>query len=239
MIENIDDNFGVFMKKMKEWGALENTLIVFTTDNGAPHKPDSPNFNGGYKTGKGSPYEGGVHVPSFWYWRNVLPEGGKTDALTAHIDMFSTFCELAGVTIPNNIQKLDGRSVVPILENIDKKMKDRMLFTHSGRWDKGAKPNPDGPWAVRTKRWRLVGDELYDISNDPFEKENVAAQNPKVVKKLETAYKKWWNQVIPYMINENRECELEEPLAVRYYKQKEKVGIPFWMPEVETLHHLK
>ncbi|MDZ8117005.1 arylsulfatase [Pontiella agarivorans] len=231
MIERIDDNFGLMMKKLKEWGALDNTLIIFTTDNGAPYRgPESNEFNAGYKTGKGSPYEGGVHVPAFWYWKGVL-QGGKTvDALTAHIDLFKTFCDLAGAEIPADIQPLDGRSLLPLLENPDAEWEKRQLFTHRGRWDKGAKPERDANWAVRTERWRLVGRELYDIAHDPYEDQDVSAQYPEVVEQLKNAYYKWWDETVPYMINEDRECELEDPLGKRYYKQLEERGIPDWVP---------
>lgn len=232
MIENIDDNFGILMKKLKEWNALENTLIIFTTDNGAPHSAKARakgEFNAGYKTGKGSEYEGGVHVPAFWYWKNVLPSGTKINALTAHIDLYKTFCELAGAKIPNNIQKLDGRSLIPLLENSKTKWKDRTLFTHVGRWGAGTPPNKKTRWAVRTQKWRLVGDKLYDIENDPYESTNVAEKHPETVEKLNESYNNWWKKTLPYMINENRKYKIEDPLGKRYYKQKEEEGIPDWI----------
>lgn len=230
MIENLDDNFGLMMRKLEEWDALDNTLIIFTTDNGAPHKQGSTDFNAGYKSGKGTPYEGGVHVPAFWYWKNVLPQGKEVNALTAHIDLFKTFCDLAGATIPADIQPLDGRSLVPLLENPNAEWEDRMLFTHRGRWDKGVKPERDINWAVRTQRWRLVGSELYDIAHDPFESKDVSAEHPEICGQLKRAYLKWWDETRPLMINEDRECKVDEPLAVRYYKQKTERGIPDWIP---------
>lgn len=230
MIENLDDNFGLLMRKLKEWDALNNTLIIFTTDNGAPHKPGSTEFNAGFKTGKGSVYEGGVHVPMFWYWKDVLPQDQDLNALTAHIDLFKTFCDLAGATIPSDIQQIEGRSLLPLLENPDAKWEERLLFSHRGRWNKGATPDRDHNWAVRTSRWRLVGAELYDMSNDPFEANDVAAQYPEVVGRLRQAYFQWWDETVPFMINEDRECEVEDPLGKRYYKQKAEQGIPDWVP---------
>lgn len=230
MIENIDDNFGLMMKKLEEWDMLENTLIIFTTDNGAPYKAGSDAFNAGYKTGKGSPYEGGVHVPAFWYWKDVLPEGLETSALTAHVDLYRTFCELAGADIPDDIQELDGRSLLPLLEDHEAAWEDRKLFTHRGRWNKGAEPNPDNGWAVRTQKWRLVGEELYDIENDPYEGKDVANQHPEVVEELRKAYFSWWEKTLPLMVNEDRVYEVEDPLGKLYYKQKKEEGIPQWDP---------
>lgn len=82
MIENIDDNFGIMMQKLEEWEMLDNTLVIFTSDNGAPHKTEDPNFRAGHKTGKGTPYEGGVHVPAFWYWKGKLQEDRDIAALS-------------------------------------------------------------------------------------------------------------------------------------------------------------
>ena len=69
-------------------------------------------YTAGFKTGKGSPYEGGTHVPAFWRWKGVLGEGVDIPALTAHIDMFQTFCQLAGARDPGGLQKIDGRSLL-------------------------------------------------------------------------------------------------------------------------------
>ena len=102
MIQNIDDNMGRLLKHLREWNALENTLLIFMTDNGQAgrgakrHGKRTSIFSAGFKTGKGSPFEGGTHVPAFWKWKNVLGEGVDIPQLTAHIDLFKTFAELAG-----------------------------------------------------------------------------------------------------------------------------------------------
>ncbi|MCG8650042.1 MAG: sulfatase-like hydrolase/transferase, partial [Pirellulales bacterium] len=78
MIENIDDNFGLLMDKLDQWNAWDNTLVIFMTDNGQAGRRAKLNgkpvslFTAGFKTGKGSPYEGGTHVPAFWRWKGVL-----------------------------------------------------------------------------------------------------------------------------------------------------------------------
>ena len=107
MIENIDDNFGLLMQKLDEWKLWDNTLVIFMTDNGQAGRSGKlngkrvPMYTAGFKTGKGSPYEGGTHVPAFWRWKGVLGEGVDIPALTAHIDLFKTFCQLAGAEIPD------------------------------------------------------------------------------------------------------------------------------------------
>jgi arylsulfatase len=235
MIENIDDNFGKLISFLEKWGALENTLIIFTTDNGAQirdGKSKTP-WNNGYKSGKTSPGEGGTHVPCFWYWKGKLQENKNIKALTAHIDLYPTFCDLAGIEITDDIQEIEGRTLLPLFENTEKMWDDdRMLFINSGRWDKGKKPQRDARWAVRSQKWRLVGNKLYNIVNDPKESTNVAEQYPDVVKKLRDNYWSWWEETLPFMINENREYNGDEPpLVTRYKKQKAVQGIPNWFPK--------
>ncbi|MBT3194796.1 MAG: arylsulfatase, partial [Verrucomicrobia bacterium] len=185
--------------------------------------------------GKCSAYEGGSHVPAFWRWKGVLGEGVDINALCAHIDFYKTFCELAGVEIPNGIQQIDGRSMLPLLNNPKAKWADRELFTHVGRWHKNEDPNRsrDKNCAVRTQKWRLVGDKLYDIENDPFEATSVASEYPEVMKRLRSSYLKWWKETVPFMVNEDQPYPSENPQAVRYEKQLKERGIPDWVvPEL-------
>ncbi len=239
MIENIDDNFGLLMKKLDQWKAWDNTLVIFMTDNGQAGRGAKLNgkntrlFTAGFKTGKGSPYEGGTHVPAFWRWKGVLGEGFDINALTAHIDLYKTFCELAGAEIPGGIQKIDGRTMLPLLEDAKADWPDRHLFVHQGRWAKGADPNESKfkNCAVRTQRWRWVNNqELYDISADPYEATNVADQHPDVIAKLRKEYDRWWQETVPLMVNEDAPYAPQQPQAVRYEKQKAQRGIPDWNP---------
>jgi len=160
----------------------------------------------------------------------VLGEGVDIDALCAHIDFYRTFCELAGVEIPEDIQQIDGRSMLPLLENADAAWADRELFTHVGRWKKDEDPNRsrDKSWAVRTQKWRLVGDELYNIEKDPFETTSVAAEHPEVVQRLRESYLNWWEETVPLMVNEDQAYPDVNPQAVRYEKQLKERGIPDW-----------
>ena len=249
MIENIDENFGLLVKKLDQWKAWDNTLVIFMTDNGQAGSRATLNgkkvkvYTAGFKTGKGSPYEGGTHVPAFWRWKGVLGEGVDINALTAHIDLYKTFCELAGAKIPAGIQKIDGRTLLPLLEDPKANWPDRELFVHTGRWNK---KGASGRWgrgntdpnkakykgcAVRTQRWRFVNNEdLYDIVNDPYESTNVIDKHPKVVAKLRKAYDKWWAETLPMMVNEDRPFAKEHPQEVRYNKQLKEKGIPDWTP---------
>ena len=242
MIENIDDNFGVLMDKLTEWNTLENTLVIFTTDNGATHLGGTLNgkkvrhFNAGLKGAKNSPYEGGNHVPFFLYWKDVLSEGRNINALTAQVDVYKTFAELAGVKLPKKMQPLEGRSLVTLLENTNTVWEDRMLFTHCGRWDTGMVNEAKyHKMAVRSQQWRFVNNkELYDVAKDPGETKDIAVANPEVISKFKQPYEEWWNNSIPLMVNENRQKVKKQPLHTRYQKQLKEQGISFWSPELKN-----
>ncbi|CAA6691549.1 MULTISPECIES: arylsulfatase [unclassified Lentimonas] len=241
MIENIDDNFGLLMEKLAEWDALENTLVIFQTDNGMSMKPITKNgksvdrFNAGMKGAKNSPHEGGTHVPAFWYWQGVLGAGVDIDVLTAHLDLYPTFAALAGATLPADMQELEGRSLLPLLENPEAAWPNRELFVHCGRWNPGQRDKLKyRPSAVRTERWRFVNNqELYDISVDPKQTTDVAASHPEVIAELRKSYEAWWNSAVPLMVNEGLpKVEPEDqPFAIRYDEQLKEQGIPEWAPE--------
>ena len=243
MIENIDDNFGQLMNKLVEWDALENTLVIFTTDNGATHLKGALNnekithFNANLKGGKNSPYEGGNHVPFFCYWKGVLQEGKDIAQLCAHIDLYPTFVELAGVSLPTKMQHLDGKSLVPLFEGKTKKWKDRELFVHCGRWKTGeVEKFKYTKYAVRSQDWRYVNSrELYNVSKDPSETINLVDKYPKIALKFKKLYDAWWETAVPLMVNENLPSIPidEHPLAVRYKKQLLEKGIPKWVPSVQ------
>ena len=243
MITNIDHNVGLLMERMTALKLWENTLLIFMTDNGqaggASTKKNGqpyPLYRGGMRDGKGSPHEGGTRVPAFWRWKGVLPEGKDVGALTAHIDLYKTFAALAGAKIPAGAQEIDGRSMLPLLENPDAQWDDRYLFTHKGRWEKGEDPNKSkyADCAVRSERFRFVRNaELYDIDADPAETKDVADENPEVVKAMRAAYDTWWTDTVPLMVNEDVPYAAERPFFVLYEKQLAAGGIPDWKPPME------
>ena len=121
--------------------------------------------------------------------------------------------------------------MLPLLENPTADWADRQLFTHQGRWAKGADPN-DSKFkncAVRTQRWRFVNNrELFDIALDPFESTNVVQEHPDVVAELRKLYDQWWEETLPLMVNEDAPYAPAQPQAVRYEKQLSERGIPDW-----------
>jgi arylsulfatase len=243
MIENVDENVGRLMARLKEWGLEENTLVIFTSDNGyvldglgkgkLGTRAGSPlsAFTAGLKGGKGTVNEGGTLVPALFRWKGVLQEGATVKALAAHIDVLPTLVEIAGGEIPKGI---DGRSLLPLLKNPAAAWDDRNLFFHTGRWPDGKADESKYDtargkgFAVRNARYRLVNNaELYDVLNDPGEEKNIYDQKPEVVAEMHKAYDKWWDEVRPYMVNEGKEVGLN-PYHVKYKKQKAQGGIPEW-----------
>lgn len=239
MVENVDDNFGFLLKKLNDWNALDNTIVIFMTDNGATHLNGKhkgkkiKHFNANLRGAKNSPYEGGNLVPFFVQWKGKLGEGVDIEALTAHIDLFKTFSELAGAKLPEKMQELDGRSLLPLLENPKAEWADRETFVHCGRWNPGKRDDfKYKKCAVRTQRWRLVNHtSLFDISNDPGELNDVAADHPEVVAKLRKSYDQWWESTLPNHINEGLPKPTKHHLITKYNKQLKEKGIPEWAPQ--------
>jgi arylsulfatase A-like enzyme len=232
MISNIDDNIGKLMAKLQEWGLEENTIIIFMTDNGGT--VGVAIFNAGMRGGKVTPFQGGTRVPFFVSWPGKIKGGVDVPQLAAHVDVFPTLADLAGAKrlsekgsdplglprdltpfrtaskIPENLE-LDGRSLLPLLENPQADWPDRNLFIHVGRWGKGlAKESQYANCAVRNSRFRMVsvgnGKEnwqLFDIANDPGETRNVRGDHPNEFQQMKAAYDRWWNDVQPNLVNED------------------------------------
>jgi len=234
MVENIDENFGRMMSKLEKWGALDNTLVIFMTDNGMAHGyamrkgKRIDRYNAGMRGAKNSPYEGGTHVPSLWHW-DKLGKGVDISALTAHIDLYQTFAKLAGANLPDNMQDLDGRSLLPLLENPKAEWEDRKLFIHCGRWKslEMREAHQYKTFAVRTEKWRFVNDSmLHDIENDPGETVNLYEEKPEIVAELRAVYDQWWNQSLPLMINEGLPNVEEWYFHKLYQAQKSEGAFP-------------
>ncbi len=199
MITNIDDNMGRLIMRLEELNLKDNTILVFMTDNGSAEGWSNwrgqegtwDGFNAGMRGGKGSEYDGGHRVPFFLRWPSGgFAEGRDVDVLSAHIDVLPTLAELCELEASGD---LDGESMVPAFRGAD--IAARTLFVHSQRI-----PYPE-KWrksAVMTERWRLVNkDELYDITTDPGQSKDLAAEYPHVADSLRTAYEGWWTHLSP------------------------------------------
>ena len=243
MIENIDTNIGRLMRKLDEWGLANDTLLVFTTDNGTA--TGAPVFNAGMRGMKGTAYRGGTRVPSFWRWPGTLPAGVDVPAVTAHIDVLPTLCEFANVAIPPDVAaKVEGRSLVLLLRDRKTPWPDRPLFTHLGRWDRGKMAETEyRQCRIREGKWSLVNVkntpttwELYDVAADPEERQNLAQQQPEIVARLAGEYDRWWQSVQPDLINENVPVPAVNPFKAAYERQ---FGPPPTVPDASYGSHPK
>jgi arylsulfatase len=226
MIANIDDNLGRLLAKLRAWGLEQNTLVIFMNDNGGTAGVNT--FNAGLRGSKGSPWLGGTRAASFWRWPGTL-KPAAVDQLTGHLDVFPTLAELAGVKLEGDLrQQVEGRSLIPLLQDPRAPWPDRRLVTHVGRWERGqAAQSKYRHCSIRSPRWQMVcasrsGQrdwQLFDVKADPGEKADVAAAHPEIVKELEAAYDQWWDSVQPQLVNENAVGPSVNPFKALYWKQ--------------------
>ena len=225
MVTNIDDNVGRLLAKLKELDIERNTLVVFMNDNGGT--AGCSVWNAGMRGQKGGPDNGGTRAAGFFRWPGTLPPGDR-DQLTAHLDLYPTFAALAGAKIPDGV-KLDGYSLLPLLENPNAAWPDRYLVTHVGRWPQGtAEQHKYSQMSVRHGPYLLVSRgrggknwELYDLKADPGQQTDLAGQQPEVVAKLEAYYDQWWADVLPCLENEDAAATAPQvnPFRELYWKQ--------------------
>lgn len=186
MVSLLDQQVGEILKKLKELGIEDNTVIIFASDNG-PHQeggadPEFFNSNGGLRGFKRDLYEGGVRTPMIVKWANTIQPGSKSQHVSAFWDVMPTLAEIAGVSSPKNI---DGISFLPELLGEKQDTHDHLYWEFH---EQGGKK------AVRKGKWKAVKlhcfnaekthIELYDLSKDISEKNNIASEYPRVVKEL-------------------------------------------------------
>ncbi len=200
MIHNIDDNVGALRKLLKDRGVADNTIFIFTTDNGSASGDQV--FNAGMRGKKGSAYDGGHRVPFFLHWpAGNLNKGRDIDVLSAHIDVLPTLMDLCGLNIPMDYS-FDGRSLSPLIYGNPTPWVERTIITDSQRVIDPIKWKDS---ATMTQRWRLVdGKELYDIKADPSQSHDVAQKHPELVASLRNEYEKWWASISPGFAKEER-----------------------------------
>jgi arylsulfatase A-like enzyme len=178
MMQSLDESVGRVVAKLKAIGQLENTLIIFTGDNGSVGGEYIPNFRGR----KGAPYEGGTRVPLIVAGSGI--EQGTSDVRTIGMDMYPTILSYVGAPLKPN-EHLDGVDIMPLLTGTGS-IADRPLYWHSPHYNKTG-PSSSAIIADR-KVIRNADDgevELYHLAKDPMEKNNLAAQNPEKTQKME------------------------------------------------------
>ncbi|MFM1767675.1 MAG: hypothetical protein RJA22_204 [Verrucomicrobiota bacterium] len=228
MIANIDDNVGRLLARLAEWGLERDTLVIFMNDNGTAGGAQG-GYNAGMRGAKGTAFLGGTRAASFWRWPGTLAPADCA-ALAAHIDVFPTLAEIAGATLPRAARdQVEGRSLVPLLQNPRQAWPERTLFTHLGRWAKHAEPATAKyrMAAVRTPRWHLVSATgaaapswlLFDVTRDYGEQTDLAAREPGVVRDLAARFESWWDSVQPALVNERAPGPKVNPFKELYWQQ--------------------
>lgn len=191
MVENVDDNVGRLLDHLDRLKLRDNTIVIFLSDNG----PNGERFNAGMRGTKGSLHEGGARVPFFLRWPARFRKPALIPQIAAHLDVFPTILELAGVPMPKTLPQ-DGRSLVPLMDGQTAGWPDRILFTQHV-----VPPNNRHTGAVRTQRYRLVDDgkgwQLFDMEADPAQTRDVSAAQPEIAGRLADAYERWWSGIEP------------------------------------------
>ncbi len=185
-IEEIDYNVGRIRKALRKYGIENNTLIIFTSDNGPASGSAGP-----FKGGKGSLYEGGHRVPGIFYWPNGIKAGSQTGEIALTMDLLPTFAKLTGGFIPN-LDQIDGISLVDLLTR-GRKLPERTLFFRI----KERKAVRRGPWKlhVTDKKNGQTVMELYHLDNDPGETTDIKDQQPALVKDMAQMLRAWEKKV--------------------------------------------
>lgn len=196
MIESMDKSLGDIMDWLDRKGIADNTVLLFMSDNGGNSIAKSKggvrhHGNDPLREGKGSVYEGGIREPMIVRWPGVVKPGTVTDAPVIIEDFFPTLLEIAGVTNPQAIQQIDGKSFVPVLKNPTAGDCDRALVWHyPNKWKKEDLADIDFLSAYREGDWKLVyrmttgSLELYNLKDDIGEHNDLSAKNPEKVAEL-------------------------------------------------------
>ncbi|MDA0780419.1 MAG: sulfatase [Bacteroidetes bacterium] len=197
MLESIDDGVGLIMDKLEELGLSENTIVVFTSDNGG----EAPNVtsNAPLRGGKSQLYEGGIREPLIIRWPKKIPANTKSSQFTANVDFYPTFLNATGIS-PDHKQKLDGISILPVLENSEMKIERDPFYWHYPL----EKPHFLGgtsSGAIRKGNWKLIEFfvdkrlELYNLAEDIGEINDLSKEHPEIVKELYVQLAQWRKDV--------------------------------------------
>lgn len=199
MVESLDEGIGRIIETLRRKNLLENTLIVFTSDNGGLTVPEgrfTPSTTvAPYRDGKGYLYEGGIRVPFLLYYPALAKAGAVSDAVTFSADFFPSFSHLLkGKAMPGN--RTDGISWLPVLNG--GMAAERTLYWHYPHYsNQGGRPGS----AIRQGKWKLIEHfedrrlELFDLESDPGEKNNLAGVNAERAASLHRQLKEWQNEL--------------------------------------------
>jgi arylsulfatase A-like enzyme len=211
MINNLDRNIGRLISKLKELNLYENSLIIFSSDNGGLYRISKQKP---LRAGKGSYYEGGIRVPTFFVWKDRISAGKISSVPIVNMDFFPTIANIIGADISE--KKMDGIDLSPLLlEN--KEPDERTFYWHFPIYLEGGnedtrdsifRTRPGS--AIRFGDWKLQEYfeddflELYNLESDPGELNNLANTRPDKLEELQHMLKMWREEVrapLPFELN--------------------------------------
>ena len=209
----LDDAVGLIVNAVDQSGFGDNTLVIFSNDNGGLREE----MNAPYRGTKNTNYEGGVRVPCLMRWPEKIKANSTNDGMIHVTDLFSTFATLAGASLDQE-RPLDGKNMTDVIFSYSQSPRDEIIFEVSG--------SVRFP-AIRKGRYKLVGKELYDLEADPSEKTDIATKHPEIVKQLTDRVTSVGKERPP-LTGMDR---LMSPALPWVYGQKENVTVPNWVKQ--------
>ena len=190
MIRNLDRNIGRVLQALKDQGVDDNTLVIFTSDNGGAHYIGVDGINAPYRGWKATFFEGGIRVPFFMRWPAAIPKGVKVNTAVNHFDVFATAAAAARLDVPKD-RPIDGVNLLPFTNGKAKGSAHEAIFWRT-----------DAYRVVRTNDWKLQVTErpkkdwLYQLSVDPAERNNLAAKEPAQLAAMKAQLAAWDKQQV-------------------------------------------
>ena len=206
MVESVDESVGRVMTTLSELGLEENTVIIFTSDNGGFYKATN---NAPLRANKGAYYEGGIRVPQIIKWPGVATPGRVCEEPVTSMDLYPTCLASAGQPMRPN-QHLDGQNLQPLLTG-DASLERDTIFWHFPHYNRHPSSVPSS--VIRKGRWKLIetfdpeGVELYNLTEDLSETRNRAADEPAITAQMRRELDAWRQEVDAEMMQPNPDYE--------------------------------
>jgi len=172
MLRALDRNVGKVMAQLRQDGLDDNTLVIFTSDNGGAQYIGLPEINKPYRGWKATFFEGGIHVPFFMRWPGRIPAGSTYAKPVAHVDIFATSAAVAGGSVPTD-REMDGVDLLPFISGANSGRPHQTLFWRSGDYATLL----DGDWKLQVMDKPFAKQWLYNLASDSTEKTNLATSN--------------------------------------------------------------
>ncbi|NBV22374.1 MAG: DUF4976 domain-containing protein [Proteobacteria bacterium] len=220
LVESVDDSVGRVMKQLDDLKLTDNTLVIFTSDNGGLILGGNT-VNLGIRAGKGSAYEGGVRVPLVIRWPGVVKPGTTNETPVLTLDYYPTILEAAALP-PQPGQIIDGESLVPLLKQTGPLKRDAIYWHYPHYHPGGATPYA----AIRQGDLKLIHfyednhSEAYNLRTDPLEQQNLLATDPKAAEPLATKLVAWQKEVGAQFASPNPEHDPVKDRAPAGAKKK-------------------